>query len=274
MQTTRIRQGTLIELGLKGRRAFVTGASRGIGAAIAEALAAEGVSLALFGRDASACDELAQRLEARHPDTRIVVCQLDLEKPETLNGAISSAASMLGGCDILINCAGGAFRGRLEDVPDEAWESSFQVKPFGLVRMTKACLPLLRSSNQGRIINIAGTHGREPSTFSMVSSPINLATLAVTKSLANELGPQGITVNAINPGPTDTGRWKEVVKMTAEDRGISTEEAEKYLNREVPLGRVATPQDIAGLVVFLSSKQASMITGVSINVDGGRSRSI
>lgn len=221
-----------------------------------------------------ACNQIAERLAARHPDISMVACQLDLEQPATLNGAISSATVVLGGCDILINCAGGAYRGRLEDVPDGAWESSFQVKPFGLVRMIKACLPLLRKSNQGRIINIGGTHGREPSAFSVVSSPINLATLGLTKALANEFGPQGITVNAINPGPTDTGRWKEMVKMTAEDRDISTDEAEKYLNREVPLGRVGTPQDIAGLAVFLSSMQASMITGVSINVDGGRSRSI
>jgi NAD(P)-dependent dehydrogenase (short-subunit alcohol dehydrogenase family) len=261
-------------LGLKGRKAFVTGASRGIGAAIAEALAAEGVSLALFGRDTAACSELAERLAKRHPGIAIVACHLDLEKPATLDGAIAKAASTLGGCDILINCAGGAYRGRLEDVPEGAWESSFQVKPFGLIRMTKACLPLLRKSNQGRIINIAGTHGREPSAFSLVSSPINLATLGVTKALANELGPQGITVNAINPGPTDTGRWKELVKMTTEERHISTEEAEKLLNRDAPLGRVGTPQDIAGLAVFLSSMQASMISGVSINVDGGRSRSI
>lgn len=263
-----------MELGLKGRRAFVTGASRGIGAEIADALAAEGVSLALFGRDLPRCNALAVRLVEKNPDIRTVVCELDMQQPEKFAQTVAGAAETLGGCDILINCAGGATRGRLEDIADDAWERNFSVKPLGLVRMTRNCLPLLRKSNQARIINVAGTRGREAGTFSVMSSPINLATLGVTKALANELGPQGITVNAINPGSTDTGRWTELVNMTAKDRGISTEEAKKYLNREVPLGRVVMPRDIAGLAVFLASSSAAMITGVAINVDGGRSRSI
>ena len=263
-----------MELGLKGRIAFVTGASRGIGAEIASALAAEGVSLALFGRDLLRCNALAARLVERNPDIRAVVCELDMQQPDQLARAVAKAGDALGGCDILVNCAGGATRGRLEDIPEEAWELNFNVKPLGLVRVTRNCLPLLRKSNQARIINVAGTRGREPGTFSVMSSPINLATLGVTKALANELGPQGITVNAINPGSTDTGRWIELVNMTAKDRQISTDEAKKYLNREVPLGRVVMPEDIAGLAVFLASSHAGMITGVAINVDGGRSRSI
>ncbi len=263
-----------MELGLKGRNAFVTGASRGIGAAIARALAVEGVNLALFGRDLQRCTALAAELSEKHPAIRTVVCKLDMQQPDVLARAVTKAADTLGGCDILVNCAGGATRGRLEDIDDESWTHNFNVKPLGLVRVTRNCLPLLRKSDQARIINVAGTRGREPGAFSVMSSPINLATLGVTKALANELGPQGITVNAINPGSTDTGRWTELVNMTASDRGLSTEEAKKYLNREVPLGRVVMPSDIAGLTVFLASSQAAMITGVAINVDGGRSRSI
>jgi len=263
-----------MNLGLKGRNAFITGASRGIGAEIARALAAEGVSLALFGRDLKRCNALAAELVAKHPEIRAVVCEMDMQQPEALASAVAKAAEFLRSCDILVNCAGGATRGRLEDIAEESWEHNFNVKPLGLVRVTRICLPLLRESDQARIINVAGTRGREPGTFSVMSSPINLATLGVTKALANELGPQGITVNAINPGSTDTGRWTELVKMTAKDRRISTEDAKKYLNCEVPLGRVVMPEDIAGLAVFLASSQATMITGVAINVDGGRSRSI
>ncbi len=263
-----------MELGLKGRRAFVTGASRGIGAEIAEALAAEGVSLALFGRDLPRCSVLAATLAEKNPGIRTVACELDMQRPDEFARTIAGAAEALEGCDILVNCAGGATRGRLEDIADDAWEHNFNVKPLGLVRMTRNCLPLLRKSDQARIINVAGTRGREAGTFSVMSSPINMATLGITKALANELGPQGITVNAINPGSTDTGRWTELVNMTARDHGISTEEAKKYLNREVPLGRVVMPKDIAGLAVFLASSSAAMISGVAINVDGGRSRSI
>lgn len=263
-----------MELGLAGRKAFVTGASRGIGAAIASALAAEGVSVALFGRDMQRCEQLAAELSMRHRDIRAVAHMLDMQNQETVEAAIANAAATLGGCDILVNCAGGATRGRLADIAPDAWEANFHVKPLGLVHVTRSCLPLLRKSGQARIINIAGTRGREPGAFSVMSSPINMATLGVTKALANELGPHGITVNAINPGSTDTGRWTELVNMTAKDRGIPTPEAEKYLNREVPLGRVVMPRDIAALAVFLASSQAAMITGVAVNVDGGRSRSI
>jgi len=263
-----------MELGLKGRRAFVTGASRGIGAEIARAFAAEGVHLALFGRDLQRCNALATGLAEKCHGISVVACELDMQQPDKLSNSMIKAAEAIGGCDILVNCAGGATRGRLEDIADEEWGRNFNVKPFGLVRVTRSCLPFLRKSDQARVINIAGTRGREAGTFSVMSSPINMATLGITKALANELGPQGITVNAINPGSTDTGRWTELVDMTARDRGISTEEAKKYLNREVPLGRVVMPGDIAGLAVFLASSRAAMITGVAINVDGGRSRSI
>ena len=107
-----------------------------------------------------------------------------------------------------------------------------------------------------------------------MSGPINLGTLSITKALANEFGPYGITVNAICPGSTDTGRWTELVNIAAKERGVSVEEATKHLVREVPMGRVVVPEDIAGLTVFLASKQAAMITGTAINVDGGRTRGI
>lgn len=107
-----------------------------------------------------------------------------------------------------------------------------------------------------------------------MAGPINMGTLSATKVLANEFGPLGITVNVINPGSTDTGRWDQLVTMTARDHGISAADAEKHLLREVPLGRVVRPSDIADLAVFLASARAGMITGTSINVDGGRTRSI
>lgn len=263
-----------MDLGLKGRRAFVTGASRGIGSAIARALAAEGVHVALMSRDVTRCEALASSLAQDHPAVRTVVCALDMQQPETIEAAVSRAGNALGGCDVLINCAGGATRGRLQDIPDDAWQVNFNVKPLGLVRVTRAALPYLRQSDQARIINISGTRGREPGPFSVMSSPINLATLGVTKALANELGPEGITVNAINPGSTDTGRWTELVTMTAHERGLSPEDAEKHLTREVPLGRVVMPEDVANLAVFLASSRSGMITGVAVNVDGGRSRSM
>lgn len=262
-----------MELGLKNRIAFVTGASRGIGQAIAEALVREGVNLALFGRDDARCGELAREMHARHPDVRVVAIRLDFEQPDMIKPAVESAVQQLGGVDILVNCAGGSHRGGLNDIPDEAWERYFRVKPLGLLRMTREALPYLKRSDQARVINISGNRGREPRS-SVMGGPINLATHSLTKALANEFGPFGITVNAIAPGFTKTRRWTEFLTVTARELGVSREQAEKSLVSDIPLGRVVVPEDIADAVVFLASARAGMINGSAIYVDGGGSRSI
>ncbi len=263
-----------MDLGLKGRTAFITGASRGIGKTIAVALAAEGVNLALFGRDTPRCETLAKELHSRHFGLRVAVVSLDLAQPAAIKPAVDAAIQELGAADILVNCAGGAHRGRLDEIPDDAWERYFAVKPLGLIRMTREVLPYLMKSNQGRVINISGTRGREPGGVQVMSGPINLGTLSITKALANEYGRHGITVNAICPGSTDTGRWTELIGITARERGISIEEATRRLVADVPMGRVGMPEDVADLAGFLASARSGMITGCAINVDGGRTRGI
>jgi 3-oxoacyl-[acyl-carrier protein] reductase len=263
-----------MDLGLKNRRAFITGTSRGIGLVIAKAFAAEGVHLALFGRDKPRCEALAAELRAQYPGQKTFAVWHDFHQPESLKPAVDEAAARLGGVDILVNVAGGAYRGRLSEIPDDEWERYFRVKPLGLIRMTRETLPYLKKSDQGRVINLSGTRGREPEAHSMMSGPINLGTLSLTKAMANEFGPHGITVNAIAPGSTATRRWTELVGITARERGVSTDEAEKHLLREVPLGKVITPEAIADLAVFLASARASLISGTAINVDGGRTRGI
>lgn len=240
-----------MELKLKGRTAFVTGASRGIGRAIAIALAAEGVHLALFGRDVARCEALARELRTAHDGLRVVVVALDLAQPAAIKPAVATAIGQLGGVDILVNCAGGAYRGRLNDIPDDAWERYFAVKPLGLIRMTREALPHLRKSDQARVINISGTRGREPGGVSVMSGPINLGTLSITKALANEFGQYGITVNAICPGSTNTGRWTELVTITARERGISIDEAKKHLTRDGSRPLVESPPAFAA---FLKSE--------------------
>ncbi len=263
-----------MELGLKDRSAFITGASRGIGKSIAFALADEGVNLAFFGRDEKRCGEVANEILSRRPQLRVVTMKLDFEQPKLIKHAVDEAASRLGAVDILVNCAGGAYRGRVNDIPDEAWEPCFAVKPLGLIRMTRETLPHLKKSNQARIINLSGTRGREPEPFSAMAGPINFGTLSATKVFANEFGPFGITVNAICPGSTKTRRWDELVQMTMKDQDLSEEQAIKVLLAEVPLGKVIETEDIASLAVFLASARARLISGCAINVDGGRTRSI
>jgi 3-oxoacyl-[acyl-carrier protein] reductase len=263
-----------MDLQVKDRKAIISGANRGIGRSIALAYAAEGIHLALLGRNVPACAALADEIAAAHPKVACHPVYVDLEQPNTIEPAVRESVSKLDGLDILVNCAGGAYRGRLAEIPDDEWERYFKVKPLGLIRMTRAAVPYLKQSNQARIINIAGTRGREPGPQSVMSGPINFGTLSVTKALANELGALGITVNAIAPGSTRTRRWDELVSITAREHGIPEKEAEVRLLEEVPLRIVIEPEDISDLAVFLVSARARAISGVSVNVDGGRTRSI
>jgi NAD(P)-dependent dehydrogenase (short-subunit alcohol dehydrogenase family) len=262
-----------MELGLQGRIAFVTGASRGIGLGIAQALAREGVHLALFGRDQTACNDIAAALRADHPGLRAQAFLIDFERPATIRPAVEAAAAQLGGVDILVNCAGGSSRGWLNDLKDEDWERHFRVKPIGLMRMTRETMPFLKRSKQARVINISGNRGREPRS-SVMGGPINLATHSLTKALANEFGKFGVTVNAVAPVFTKPRRWTEFLEVMAREQGLYVEEAERQLVAEIPMGRVLLPEDIADTVLFLASARAGMITGTAIYVDGGNSRSI
>jgi NAD(P)-dependent dehydrogenase (short-subunit alcohol dehydrogenase family) len=217
---------------------------------------------------------LAQEISKSHPKLNCVPVYVELEEPSTIKTAMEQSVRALGGLDILVNCAGGAYRGKLSEIPDEAWERYFKVKPLGLIRMTREAVPHLRQSDQARVINISGTRGREPGPQSVMAGPINFGTLSVTKALANELGPLGITVNAIAPGSTRTRRWDELVSITMREHKLSQKEAESRLLSEVPLGIVIEPEDISDLAVFLASARARAISGTAINVDGGRTRSI
>jgi 3-oxoacyl-[acyl-carrier protein] reductase/bacilysin biosynthesis oxidoreductase BacG len=263
-----------MKLSLSGRKAIISGANRGIGRTIALAYAAEGIHLALLGRNREACEALAHEIGAAHRDIKCVAVHVDLEEPRTIKPAVEEAVAALGGLDILVNCAGGAYRGKLAEIPDEEWERYFKVKPLGLIRMTREAVPHLRRSNQARVINISGTRGREPSPQSMMSGPINFGTLSVTKAMANELGALGITVNAIAPGSTRTRRWDELVAITSREHGLSKADAQARLLEEVPLRIVIEPEDISDAAVFLASARARAISGVCLNVDGGRTRSI
>jgi NAD(P)-dependent dehydrogenase (short-subunit alcohol dehydrogenase family) len=263
-----------MDLALANRKAIISGANRGIGRCIALAYAAEGVHLALLGRNREACSALSQEIARAHPDIRCTAVCVDLEQPQTIKPAVEASVRALGGLDILVNCAGGAYRGKLAEIPDHAWERYFLVKPIGLIRMTREAVAHLAKSDQARVINISGTRGREPGPQSVMAGPINFGTLSVTKALANELGPQGITVNAIAPGSTRTRRWDELVSITMRNHNLTQPQAEARLLDEVPLRTVIEPEDIADAAVFLASARARAISGICLNVDGGRTRSI
>ncbi|MBO43257.1 MAG: hypothetical protein CMM28_05990 [Rhodospirillaceae bacterium] len=262
-----------MNLNLTGRKAIITGASRGIGSAIAKGLAEEGVNVALLGRNPAACRALSEALAGDY-GVQAPIIQLDLLERERIKPAVDEAVESLGGLDILVNNAAGFYRGGLTDIPEDVLEQNFIIKPIGLMRMARECVSYLEKSDQARIINLSGTRGREPSLHSTMSGPINMGTNSATKALANLFGPKGITVNAICPGSTDTDRWDELIERTMKLHGLDEEGAKALICEEVPLRCVIHMEDIADLAVFLASSRAARISGTAINVDGGRTRSI
>lgn len=263
-----------MELGLAGKAAIVTGATGGIGGAIACALSAEGVNLGLIMRDLDRGQAAADRIRSLYPGSNVFLAKGDVTVLSEVEAAVADLAARLGRLDILVNSAGGSVRGLIEEVADEDWARYMMVKPLGYVRTCRAAIPFLKESPCGRIINISGGHGKEPTNYSAMGATANAGTLGLTKSLADQMGPFGITVNAVCPGHTNTVRWAKLIDRTARERGTGREETEKFLLQRVPMGKVVEPEDIANLVVFLASERAGMVSGCTINVDGGRSRSI
>jgi len=263
-----------MNLGLEGRNALVTGATRGIGKAVAVGLAKEGVNLALFCRDQALGEEVAAELGEQFPESTVVVVCADLGMNEGVARAVDEAARALGGLDIVVNAAGGSARGGLGAVAAEEWHRRLDAKPLGLIAVCAAAAPHLEKSEAARIVNLSGLHGTEPPPWAAMAGVVNAGVLGFSKAIAGELGPKGITVNVVSPGFTSGRRFDELIEITARDRGSDANEAEAWLRSLVPLGRPADPDEVAAMVIFLASAQAAMITGCEFRVDGGRAKSI
>lgn len=256
---------------LQGRVAMVSGASKGIGRAIARALAAEGAHVSLAARSEPALRELATELDGAHGAACLPVAA-DLTREDDIRRWVAATRERFGGLDILVNNAGAIQGGPFLDMPHEAWLESFQLKLFGYVRVAKEVFPLLRARGGGRIVNVIGVAGVQPFPDYMIGSAANAALINITKSLANEGAPHGILVNAVNPGPIATERWDGLLVKWGRAKGVTPRQAEAELLADVPLRRAGTPEEVASLVVFLVSGRASYITGTSIAVDGGMVR--
>jgi NAD(P)-dependent dehydrogenase (short-subunit alcohol dehydrogenase family) len=260
-----------MELGLTGRRAVVTGGSKGIGLAVAEELVGEGAAVAICARNPDEVAAAAKRLRDLGGTVHEQVT--DVTVPEQVTAFIDAAADALGGIDILVNNAGGAHPGTFETLTDEDWHGDLDVKLFSQIRCTRAALPHLRRSSAPRVININAVYAKYPDPRFFATTVNRAACLNLNKALAIEYGPEGILVNSVNIGFVVTPQWENIRSKRAPE--LSQEEFFAALAaEEVPLGRFGDVSEVSGLVAFLASDRAGYLTGTSIDVAGGMGKYI
>ena len=259
---------------LRGRVALVNAASRGLGRGIAEALAAEGVRLVISSRDEAAVSATARDIAATYR-AEVVPLAADVSTPGAGQRLVSAAAERFGGLDILVNNSGGPPGGTFGEFDDAAWQSAFDLLLLSVVRMVRAALPYLRASGAGRIVNVASSSVKEPIPGLILSNSLRAGVAGLAKTLADELAPDQITVNTVLPGRILTDRLRGPFIEPARRAGVDVDElARAEVAREVPLGRVGEPADLANLVAFLCSPAAAYLTGLVVTVDGGRMRAL
>ena len=257
-----------MDLGLKGKRALVVGASRGLGFATAKALAAEGVQVAISSRDGEKLSAAADQIEAAC-GSPVVAIPSDMSDANSPAELIAKTVAALGGLDLLVTNAGGPPPGAFESFSEEDWANGVDLSFMSHVRLIREALPHLRKSDAPSVLTVTSYTVKQPLDNLILSNSIRAATVALTKSLSSELGAEGIRFNSILPGWTMTERVTQLMEARAKANGTTVEEETAKQTAESALGRVGQPEEFAKPAVFLLSPAASYITGVSLLVDGG-----
>jgi 3-oxoacyl-[acyl-carrier protein] reductase len=259
-----------MDLGIKGRRAIVTGGSSGIGFETARLFLEEGVRVLITGRKADKLEKARADL-AKLSGGEIYAVVSDMTKESDIAAMVAAAKDKLGGVDILVNNAGQMYSGRFAAFNDDDMKTQLDTKLFGFLRAIRAVYPMMKAQKWGRIVNTIGGAGKEPDPYMFGSGMTNSALLNLTKSLSTEFGKDNVLVNAICPGWVATDLWVRNTEGLKKELKVTSEaEARKLAAKKNALGRMGKPEELANATVFLCSERASYITGVSLNTDGGR----
>ena len=261
-----------MDLNLAGRAVLITGGSKGIGLACAEAFAAEGARVAISSRNPDNLAAASKALEGK--GHQIVTIAADLCDPKSAAALAAESERRLGPVEVLVNCAGAAKRYAPADLDMQAWHNAMDSKYFTYVHAMQALLPGMAARKRGAIVNIVGQGGKVANPSHLPGGSANAALMLVSVGLASAYGRQGIRVNAINPGVTLSERARAGHAAEARTLGITEEEARQRGEQRIPLGRYARPEEIAAVAVFLASDRASYVTGAVISMDGAATATI
>ncbi len=254
--------------GLRDRVAVITGASQGLGRATARALAAEGCHLALSARNTTALDVLAAEIRAQ-TGVRVYTEHVDVQKTEAINRFVTSALERLEKIDICVANAGGPPARSFLEATDEEWSSAFDLNLRSAITLARAVIPVMQTRGWGRFVTISSITARMALPNLVLSNAIRTGVAGLVRSLATEFGRDGITANNVGPGYTATDRLVDLSRRLSETTGQTEQEVQEAWIRDIPVGRLAQPEEVADAIVFLASERAAFITGQTLLVDGG-----
>jgi 3-oxoacyl-[acyl-carrier protein] reductase len=257
-----------MDLGIRGKAALVTAASKGMGKATAMGLAAEGVRILMCARTAADIKAAAEEVRAT-TGAEVVEMTADVTKKEDVERLVKRADEAFGGVDILVANSGGPPRGNLDEMTDEQWYGAFEVATLSVVRLVRGVLPSMKRKRWGRILTIQSVSVKQPVPGLLLSNAVRPGVAGMVKTLSEDLGKHNITINVVCPGKILTDRLLGGAKQA----GLPREEFLQKAGLDIPLGRVGTPEEFANVMVFLASERASYVTGVALQVDGGLIRS-
>jgi 3-oxoacyl-[acyl-carrier protein] reductase len=257
-----------MDLGLEGRRALVCGASMGLGRAIAQALAAEGADVVVNSRSADRLAAAAREI-ADATGSEVTAAPADLTDPDAIGRLVEVARTALGGVDILVTNTGGPPSGPFEDHSADVWRHAIAQNFESVVNLVREVLPAMKERGWGRIINVTSISVKQPVEGLILSNALRAGVTGFAKTIANEAGPFGVTVNNVLPGFTRTERLAELAQAVSGRTGTTPQSVYEAWQKDVPAGRLGEPEELGALAAFLASEKAAYITGQSIAVDGG-----